>query len=121
MAKSVLVIDDSPFIAAQVKDAVEKSGYKVVAHAKSGEEGVDMCKDERPDVILLDIIMPGMDGFETAQEILKIMPDAKIIMVSSLCDGETLKEVKSIGLEHLIPKPFAADALVATLDLVTSS
>lgn len=120
MAKSVLVIDDSPFIAMQVTEGIEGNGYKVVGHARSGEEGVTMYQELTPDVVLLDIIMPGMDGFETAQEILSKTPEAKIVMLSSLCDSETLEEVKNIGLKYLVPKPFAADTLISTLDRILS-
>lgn len=117
MDKTVLVIDDSPFIANQVKEGIEGNGYKVVGHARSGEEGISMCRELTPDVILLDIIMPGIDGFETATEIQREMPETKIIMLSSLCDNETLEEVKNIGLKYLIPKPLEVDILTATLEL----
>lgn len=117
MAIRVLVIDDSPFIANQVKEGIEGNGYTVVGHARSGEEGITMCQELMPDMVLLDIIMPGIDGFETAQEIRKKMPGVKIIMLSSLCDNETLEEVKNIGLRYLIPKPLEVDMLLATLEL----
>lgn len=117
MAKTVLVIDDSPFIANQVREGIEGNGYKVVGHARSGEEGITMCEELSPEIVLLDIIMPGIDGFETAQELQKKMPGVKIIMLSSLCDNETLEEVKNIGLKYLIPKPLEVDVLMATLEL----
>jgi two-component system chemotaxis response regulator CheY len=118
MIRTILVIDDSPFIANQVKDGIEGKGYKVLGHAKSGEEGLEMYEELLPDIVLLDIIMPGIDGFETAQELLKKHPDVRIVMLSSLCDNETLEEVKSIGLKYLLPKPLEVDALLATLELV---
>ncbi len=118
MAKTVLVIDDSPFIMNQVKEGIEGNGYEVIDHARSGEEGITMCEELSPDIVLLDIIMPGIDGFETAQEIMKKMPAVKIVMLSSLCDNETLDEVKKIGLKYLIPKPLEIDVLLATLELV---
>lgn len=117
MAKTVLVIDDSPFIANQVKDGIDGNNYNVVGHARSGEEGITMCEELAPDVVLLDIIMPGIDGFETARQIQQKMPKTKIIMLSSLCDNETLEEVKNIGLKYLIPKPLEVDVLTATLEL----
>lgn len=118
MSKNVLVIDDSPFIANLIREGIEGKGYKVVGHARSGEEGIIMCEDLEPDVILLDIIMPSIDGFETAREIMKKMPDVKIVMLSSLCDNETLEEVKNIGLKYLVPKPFEIEGLLKVLELV---
>lgn len=118
MSKTILVIDDSPFASQQIKDIVEEKGYEVVAYAKNGEEGIEMYKEHKPDFVVLDIIMPGIDGLETAEILLKENPHARIMMLSSLCDAGTLQEVKSIGLKYLIPKPVEADILLATLELL---
>lgn len=118
MTRTVLVIDDSPFIASLVREGIEGEGYKVIGHARSGEEGITMCEELKPEIVLLDIIMPGIDGFETAQEIQKKMPEVRIIMLSSLCDNETMEEVKKIGLKYLIPKPLEKSMLMATLEMV---
>ena len=85
MIKTILVIDDSPFVYKQVKDMVEeKGGYEVIGSAKTGEEGIELYKQLNPDAVILDIIMPGIDGIETAQRILELDPNAKIMMLSSL-------------------------------------
>ena len=118
MSKTILVIDDSPFASQQIKDIVEEYGYDVVAYAKNGEEGIEKYKECKPDFVILDIIMPGIDGLETAELILKEDADAKIMMLSSLCDAGTLQEVKDIGLKYLIPKPVEEDILMATLELL---
>jgi two-component system chemotaxis response regulator CheY len=68
--------------------------------------------------VILDIIMPGIDGLETAEIIMKQDPNVKIMMLSSLCDSGTLEEVRNIGVKYLIPKPLEADVLLATLELV---
>jgi two-component system chemotaxis response regulator CheY len=62
--------------------------------------------------------MPGIDGLETAEIIMKQDPNVKIMMLSSLCDSGTLEEVRNIGVKYLIPKPLEADVLLATLELV---
>ncbi len=118
MNKTILVIDDSPFASQQIKDIVEEFGYEVIAYAKNGEEGIEKYKEYKPHFVILDIIMPGIDGLETAELILKEDPNAKIMMLSSLCDAGTLQEVKSIGLKYLIPKPVEEDVLMATLELL---
>jgi len=118
MSKTILVIDDSPFASQQIKDIVEEYGYEVIGYAKNGEEGIEKYKELRPQFVILDIIMPGIDGLETAEILLKDHPDAKIMMLSSLCDAGTLQEVKSIGLKYLIPKPLEKDILLATLELL---
>jgi two-component system chemotaxis response regulator CheY len=119
--KTVLVVDDSEFIYTEIKDIVEKDGnYKVVGYAKNGEDGLKKYFDLKPDVTTLDIIMPGMDGIETAQKIIEKDDSAfcRLIMVSSLCDASTLNEINSIGLKYLIPKPIEKEILLYTLNRI---
>ncbi|MCI8562193.1 MAG: response regulator [Lachnospiraceae bacterium] len=115
---TILVVDDSPFASKQIQDLVEENGYEVIGYAKNGEEGIRMYEDLHPDIVVMDIIMPGIDGLETAEILLKRDPDATILMLSSLCDSGTLEEVKSIGLKYLIPKPWEDDVLLATLEML---
>ncbi len=115
---TIIVVDDSPFASKQIKDIVEENGYEVIGYAKNGEDGIKMYEELHPDIVILDIIMPGIDGIETAQILLKNDPDATILMLSSLCDSGTLDEVRSIGVKYLIPKPWEDDVLLATLELL---
>lgn len=115
---TIMVVDDSPFASKQIKDIVEDNGYEVIGYAKNGEEGIELYKEIHPDIVILDIIMPGIDGLETAEILQKNDPDVKIMMLSSLCDASTLEEVKSVGVNHLIPKPVEEDLLLATLELL---
>ena len=115
---TIIVVDDSPFASKQIKDIVEENGYVVIGYAKNGEEGIKMYEELHPDIVILDIIMPGIDGIETAQILLKNDPNATILMLSSLCDSGTLEEVRSIGVKYLIPKPWEDDVLLATLELL---
>ena len=115
---TIMVVDDSPFASKQIKDIVEENGYEVIGYAKNGEEGVRMYDELKPDIVILDIIMPGIDGLETAQILMKNNPKVKILMLSSLCDSGTLEEVKGIGLKFLIPKPWEDDVLLANLEML---
>lgn len=115
---TIMVVDDSPFASKQIKDIVEENGYEVIGYAKNGREGIRMYEELKPDLVILDIIMPGIDGLETAQILMKSHPEIKILMLSSLCDSGTLEEVKSIGLKYLIPKPWEDDVLLATLEML---
>ena len=115
---TIIVVDDSPFASKQIKDLVEENGYEVIGYAKSGEEGIKMYEELHPDIVILDIIMPGIDGIETAEILKKSDPDVTILMLSSLCDTGTLEEVRAIGVKYLIPKPWEDDVLLATLELL---
>lgn len=115
---TIIVVDDSPFASKQIKDLVEENGYEVIGYAKSGEEGIRMYEELHPDIVILDIIMPGIDGIETAEILMKSDPGVTILMLSSLCDAGTLEEVRAIGVKYLIPKPWEDDVLLATLELL---
>lgn len=119
MSTTIMVVDDSPFASKQIKDIVEDNGYEVIGYAKDGEEAIEFYKELKPDIVILDIIMPGFNGLETAEILKKQDPAVKILMLSSLCDAGTMEEVKSIGVKHLIPKPLEADVLLASLELVS--
>lgn len=119
MSTTIMVVDDSPFASKQIKDIVEDNGYEVIGYAKDGEEVIELYKELKPDIVILDIIMPGLNGLETAEILKKQDPAVKILMLSSLCDAGTMEEVKSIGVKHLIPKPLEADVLLASLELVS--
>ena len=119
MSTTIMVVDDSPFASKQIKDIVEDNGYEVIGYAKDGEEAIELYKELKPDIVILDIIMPGLNGLETAEILKKQDPAVKILMLSSLCDAGTMEEVKSIDVKHLIPKPLEADVLLASLELVS--
>lgn len=119
MSTTIMVVDDSPFASKQIKDIVEDNGYEVIGYAKDGEEAIELYKELKPDIVILDIIMPGLNGLETAEILKKQDPAVKILMLSSLCDAGTMEEVKSIGVKHLIPKSLEADVLLASLELVS--
>ena len=119
MSTTIMMVDDSPFASKQIKDIVEDNGYEVIGYAKDGEEAIELYKELKPDIVILDIIMPGLNGLETAEILKKQDPAVKILMLSSLCDAGTMEEVKSIGVKHLIPKPLEADVLLASLELVS--
>ena len=116
---TIMVVDDSPFASKQIQDVVEENGYEVVAYAANGEDGIKLYDEMHPDIVIMDIIMPGLDGLETAQILMKKHPDVKIMMLSSLCGASTLEEVRGIGLKYLIPKPWEDDVLLATLEMLS--
>ncbi len=109
--KTVLVIDDSPFIFKAVKRALEPRGFKVVDSAQNGKIGLELVRRYNPDIITLDVTMPVMGGIETAANIFKEKPDAKIIMMSAMGDDILIQQAKEMGIEHLISKPFKPDQL----------
>jgi diguanylate cyclase (GGDEF)-like protein len=105
--KKILVVDDSDFFARIIDRALTQDGYAVV-RASNGEDGLRLVREEKPDLVLLDIVMPGISGFEVcrilrAAESNNLMP---IIMLTSQNDHEDLLVGLDLGAEDYIIKPF---------------
>lgn len=115
MGKRIMIVDDSRVVEMQMKRMLEDTGYEVVSYCQDGETAIAQYGEVLPDLVTMDIIMPGMDGLETARAILEEHPDAKIVMVSSLAYDDTIDEAKSIGTKTFIYKPLDREQLLATL------
>ena len=108
----ILVIDDETLIRTIMRDMLEGAGYEVVA-APSGEEGLQLAKAERPDCILLDIMMPGMDGYETCSA-LKADPDLAripVLLASASSDVRIIDQAERVGAFNVLQKPFRFEQL----------
>lgn len=115
LGTKILVIDDSPFISKAVRKAVEPEGFEVVGQAFNGREGLEMINQYQPEIIILDVTMPFMDGMETAENIYRKNPNAKVIMLSAMGDEKLVESAKRIGVKCFLNKPFKAEEMVATI------
>lgn len=114
--KSVLVVDDSPTDAHVLTEILKKHGFTVMS-ASSGEEGVEMAKAQKPDLILMDVVMPGMSGFEATRAISKNPDTSQIpIIICSSKDQETDKAwgLRQGARDYLV-KPIDEKALMGKL------
>ena len=116
MGKKVLIVDDSRFVYEEMKYLLSDTDYEIVGYAKNGAEAFDMYGKLLPDLVTMDILMPGLTGLETSRLILGKWKDAKITIVSSLAYDETLEEAESLGIKHFIYKPFNKEDIVQALD-----
>jgi len=82
MAKNILIIDDEEILRFNFRRALESTGHEIDTVA-SGEEGIQKAKEKKPDLVFLDLLMPGMDGIQTMYELLKIAPDLPIYIVTA--------------------------------------
>ena len=105
---SVLVIDDDPDVRGFIVTSLEEQGYRV-AEAGDGEGGLEAFGKERPDLVILDFIMPGLSGAEVASRILAEVPDQAILFVSGYSETEAVRRVAPDA--PLLTKPFRAEAL----------
>ncbi len=101
-----LIADDSAFARKNIAHVVEKIGGRVVAEAANGLETIRFFEQLRPDLVLLDVTMPLLDGVETLRRIMAIDPQARVIMVSSLGHKEMIWKAICVGARSFVTKPF---------------
>jgi len=114
MEKKVLIVDDEERVLQSIAGVLEDEGFRVVT-AKSGEEAIGIFQQEGPDVTLLDIWMPGMDGIEVLKRLKWIAPDCQVIMVSGHATISTAMTAVKLGAFDFIEKPLSLDVLLMTI------
>lgn len=112
----ILVVDDEQLVRAQIVRALTELGYRVL-EAESGEEALEKVRERRPILVILDYVMPGMDGAETAREMLNIHPDLPIVFSTGHGPLRALREAAGSDAS-VLQKPFTLSELD---DLVTKA
>ena len=115
MASRVLIVDDLAFIKLIIKDNLEKTGFEVAGEDSNGVEAIEQYKRLQPDIVLMDITMPKMDGIQALQEIIKIDPQAKVIMCSALGQQKLIIQSIQLGAKDFIVKPFKPERIVGAI------
>lgn len=118
MKKQLMVVDDSRMAELQIRKLLEDSDYEVAAYCENGEEAIARYDEVKPDVVTMDIIMPGIDGLEAAQVLMYEHDEARIIMITSLGNDDMLQEVYGIGAQAVLFKPLTREALLSALKKV---
>ena len=118
MAKNILICDDAAFMRMMIKDILTKNGYNVVGEAENGAKGVEKYGELKPDLVLMDITMPEMDGLQALKASKGSDADAKVIMCSAM--GQQAMVIESIqnGAKDFIVKPFQADRVIEAVKKV---
>jgi len=112
MAKNILVCDDAAFMRMMIKDILTKNGYNVVGEAENGAKAVEKYKELNPDLVMMDITMPEMDGIQALKAIKATDSGATVIMCSAM--GQQAMVIESIqsGAKDFIVKPFDKDRVL---------
>ena len=116
MVKKILVIDGNSIVTEALEDILKRKGYEEVVIANSGEEALQLIKKENPDLVLLDIIMPQMDGIETLKKIRKIAPNLEVIMLTGSTELEY--EARKIGVSDFLHKELGLEVFIKTVNRV---
>ena len=117
MAK-IMLVDDAAFMRMMIKDILTKNGYNIVGEAENGAKAVEKYAELKPDLVLMDITMPEMDGIEALKKIKAADANASIIMCSAM--GQQAMVIESIqsGAKDFIVKPFQADRVLEAVQKV---
>lgn len=118
MAKNILICDDAAFMRMMIKDILSKNGYNVAGEAENGLKAVEKFKELSPDLVLMDITMPEMDGIAALKEIRKIDAGAKVIMCSAMGQQAMVIESIQAGAKDFIVKPFQQDRVLEAVKKV---
>lgn len=120
MTPRILVVDDSPYMRAQISNTLQEAGFNVVGEAENGEQAIDKTFELKPDIITLDNILPDMLGTDVLQIVKSNSNlEAKIIVISGVGVEETIKEVLNMGAVDYIVKPFTPSDLVEAIKNVS--
>jgi DNA-binding response OmpR family regulator len=112
--KKVLIIDDERDIIEVLSHFIDGIGFRSVL-ALNGEEGIDVFKKENPDLVLLDIAMPGMDGLEVLRRLRHLNFDVPVIIITAYKDAEKVVEAFRLGAKDCIFKPFDFEYLTKVI------
>lgn len=114
MPKKVLIVDDEEDVRLFLRDFLSDRDFTVET-AANGEEALEKFVKDFPDVTLLDIMMPGMDGLECLEQIKKKSPKSTVIMITALKDESRMVKAKKLGAHDYIVKPFSLNYLETEL------
>ena len=114
--KTVLIADDDPITVKLITETLEPRGYCVLS-ARDGKECVDMALKYNPDIIILDVIMPEMDGIAALAEVRK-SSDAPVVIMSAFGNSDKVEQARELGIECFLNKPFDPTILVELFDVI---
>jgi two-component system, response regulator PdtaR len=113
----ILVAEDETIIRLDLIEMLTEAGYEVVAHAENGAVAIEMAKLHKPDLAILDVKMPLVDGITAAQEIIEIAP---VLMLTAFSQRELVERARDAGVMAYVVKPFSINDLIPAIEIATS-
>ena len=118
MSHTVLVCDDAIFMRTMISDILTQAGYEVIGEAETGTQAVERFKELNPDLVTMDIVMPDMGGIDAVREIVKIAPQAKVLMCSAMGQQALVVEAIQAGAKDFVVKPFQPSRVLEAVQRV---
>ena len=118
MAKKILLVDDAAFMRKMLKDTLSKNGYTDLYEAVDGADAVEKYDELKPDLVIMDITMPNMDGLEALKAIRGKDGSANVVMCSAMGQESMVMDAVRSGAKDLIVKPFKPDRVLKTVTAI---
>ncbi|MEB3222942.1 MAG: response regulator [Candidatus Sericytochromatia bacterium] len=116
----ILVVDDAAFMRKMIRDILARNGFEVCGEASNGLEAIQRFREQEPDLVLMDITMPELDGLSALREIRRTHPSASVIVCSAMGQQQLVVEAIEQGARDFVVKPFHADRVLDAVRKVLS-
>ena len=120
MTKTILIVDDALFTRMMLRNILNENGYGAVVEAETGADAIWAYERWKPDLVIMDINMPEMDGMTAVRNILALDPEAKIVICSALGEKQLMLEALEVGVKDFITKPFQPSKVMEVVKKVLS-
>ncbi len=117
ISKRILIAEDETLIRLDLAEMLREAGYEVIAEASNGEEAIAQAEEKRPDLAILDVKMPKLDGISAAEKISKICPT---LMLTAFSQRDLVERARDAGVMSYVVKPFTIDDLVPAIEIASS-
>ena len=118
MSKKIMLVDDAAFMRMTIKNYLTKAGYTDILEASDGQIAYETYQKEKPDLVLMDITMPNMDGIQALEAIKKFDPDARVVMCSAMGQESMVIEAIKLGAKDFVVKPFKQDRILEAVEKI---
>ncbi|GAB6173880.1 response regulator [Paradesulfitobacterium aromaticivorans] len=112
---TILVADDASFMRLMIRQILARRGYTDILEAENGKVAVSLFREHKPELVLLDITMPELDGLAALKEMLALEPKAKVVMCSAIAQESMVREALKLGALDFVVKPFRPEELLRTV------
>lgn len=119
--QTALVVDDALFMRVTISNLLTEWGFQVVGQASNGKEAVQLYEQFQPDLVTMDVTMPGMSGLEAVKQIISNYPDAKIVMVTAMGQQRIIVQAIESGAKDFVTKPFKPEQLKAVVNNIMNA
>ncbi len=116
MARTAMICDDAQFMRAVIKQVLIEKGFEVVGEAESGQEAIERYAELKPDLVTMDVVMPGMSGIEAVRAIIRHDPAARVVVCSAVGQKKLIVEALEAGARSFVVKPFQPQQLMEVVE-----